>query len=363
MSADYRKLNPTALVPTLIDGDAVIGQSLAIIEYLEETHPQTPLLPADAIGRARVRDLALGIACDTHPLNNLRVLKYLKHTLGVDEDAKNAWYRHWVHQGLQAFEAQLTASSATGRYCHGDAPTIADICLVPQVANARRLECDLSAMPTVVRIDAACRELPASMPPRRASSPTRSKRADQPIRTGTKILSSPRCTSSATVLPALASSALTCPMSRTGTPFSDNSTSPGCMPALAAGPADCSMSRPSAPDWRCSCGLSGRNARPSCPRWTSRCRTTRSPCPSARRPAWRSVPGRAIAPDIQLELVAGRGQRDHRRQVAGRHDGLAVDLPHHIARLQAGAFGGAALSTLATSAPVGVSSLNELARS
>ena len=108
-----------------------------------------------------MRDLALGIACDTHPLNNLRVLKYLKHTLGVDEDAKNAWYRHWVHQGLQAFEAQLTASSATGRYCHGDAPTIADICLVPQVANARRLECDLSAMPTVVRIDEACRELPA----------------------------------------------------------------------------------------------------------------------------------------------------------------------------------------------------------
>ena len=101
MSADYRKLNPTALVPTLIDGDAVIGQSLAIIEYLEETHPQTPLRRPTP-SAARVRDLALGIACDTHPLNNLRVLKYLKHTLGVDEDAKNAWYRHWVHQGLQA---------------------------------------------------------------------------------------------------------------------------------------------------------------------------------------------------------------------------------------------------------------------
>lgn len=161
LSEDYRKLNPTALVPTLIDGEAVIGQSLAIIEYLEETHPQTPLLPADPIGRARVRELALGIACDTHPLNNLRVLKYLKHTLGVDEAAKNAWYKHWVHQGLEALEAQLVRSSATGRYCHGDTPTLADLCLVPQVANAQRFECDLTSMPSVMRIDAACRELPA----------------------------------------------------------------------------------------------------------------------------------------------------------------------------------------------------------
>ncbi|ADP15116.1 maleylacetoacetate isomerase 1 [Achromobacter xylosoxidans A8] len=161
LSADYRKVNPTALVPTLVDGDAVIGQSLAIIEYLEETHPEVPLLPADAIGRARVRDLALGIACDTHPLNNLRVLKYLKHTLGVDEAAKTAWYKHWVHQGLEALEAQLAGSAATGRFCHGDTPTIADLCLVPQVANAQRFDCDLSAMPNVVRIDAACRALPA----------------------------------------------------------------------------------------------------------------------------------------------------------------------------------------------------------
>jgi len=161
LSADYRKVNPTALVPALVDGDAVIGQSLAIIEYLEETHPETPLLPADAIGRARVRDLALGIACDTHPLNNLRVLKYLKHTLGVDEAAKTAWYKHWVHQGLEALEAQLAGSIATGQFCHGDTPTIADLCLVPQVANAQRFECDLSAMPNVLRIDAACRALPA----------------------------------------------------------------------------------------------------------------------------------------------------------------------------------------------------------
>ena len=161
LTPEYRKVNPTALVPTLVDGDAVIGQSLAIIEYLDETHPEPPLLPADALGRARVRDLALGIACDTHPLNNLRVLKYLKHTLGVDEDAKNAWYRHWVQQGLGALEAQLAASSAAGRFCHGDTPTIADLCLVPQVFNAQRFGCDLSAMPNVLRIDAACRELPA----------------------------------------------------------------------------------------------------------------------------------------------------------------------------------------------------------
>ncbi|MCF7766190.1 MAG: maleylacetoacetate isomerase [Achromobacter pulmonis] len=161
LSADYRKVNPTALVPTLVDGDTVIGQSLAIIEYLEETHPQAPLLPADAAGRARVRDLALGIACDTHPLNNLRVLKYLKHTLGVDEAAKTAWYQHWVRQGLEALEAQLAGSAATGKFCHGDTPTMADLCLVPQVANARRFDCDLGAMPTVVRIDTACRELPA----------------------------------------------------------------------------------------------------------------------------------------------------------------------------------------------------------
>ncbi|KAG0955391.1 hypothetical protein G6F31_012895 [Rhizopus arrhizus] len=122
LSEGYRNMNPTALVPTLIDGDAVIGQSLAIIEYLEETHPPAPLLPADAIGRARVRDLALGIACDTHPLNNLRVLKYLKHTLGVDEAAKNAWHTHWGHQGLDALEAQ-------GKYEEADAAAAKAIAL------------------------------------------------------------------------------------------------------------------------------------------------------------------------------------------------------------------------------------------
>lgn len=160
LAESYRALNPSALVPTLVDGDAVIGQSLAIMEYLDETHPQPALLPADPVGRARVRAIAQTIACDTHPLNNLRVLKYIKGTLGASEEAKNEWYRHWVQQGLAALEAMLD-SPATGRYCHGDTPTLADLCLVPQMANARRFDCDLSRVPTLVRIDAACRALPA----------------------------------------------------------------------------------------------------------------------------------------------------------------------------------------------------------
>ncbi|MBO9353612.1 maleylacetoacetate isomerase [Bordetella petrii] len=161
LSDNYRALNPAALVPTLVDGETVIGQSLAIIEYLDETHPQPALLPSDPAGRARVRGIAQAIACDTHPLNNLRVLKYLKRNLKVSDDAKNEWYRHWVDVGLSAVEAMLASSPATGRYCHGDSPGLADLCLVPQVYNARRFDCDLSAMPTVLRIDAACRELQA----------------------------------------------------------------------------------------------------------------------------------------------------------------------------------------------------------
>lgn len=161
LSDGYRALNPSALVPTLVDADVTLGQSLAIIEYLDETHPQPPLLPADAPGRARVRAIAQAIACDTHPLNNLRVLKYLKRNLQVSDDAKNEWYRHWVGLGLAAVESMLADSSSTGRYCHGDTPGLADACLVPQVYNARRFDCDLSAFPTVVRIDEACRELPA----------------------------------------------------------------------------------------------------------------------------------------------------------------------------------------------------------
>ena len=161
LTQSYRELNPTGLVPTLQEDDWTLGQSMAILEYLEETHPNPPLLPVDARQRARVRSIAQFIACDIHPLNNLRVLKYLKHELKVDDEARNAWYRHWVEQGLAAVEGMLAGHSATGRYCHGDQPTFADLCLVPQVANARRFNCDISTMPTIASIDAACAELPA----------------------------------------------------------------------------------------------------------------------------------------------------------------------------------------------------------
>lgn len=161
LSGDYAKLNPQKLVPTLVDGDRMLTQSLAIMEYLDETHPDPPFLPPAPAERARVRAIALAIACDIHPINNLRVLRYLVKDMGVSEEKKDQWYRHWVETGLQAVEAMLAGSPATGRFCHGDNPTLADICLVPQVANARRFKCDLSACPTVERIAAACSELDA----------------------------------------------------------------------------------------------------------------------------------------------------------------------------------------------------------
>jgi len=159
---DYLALNPQGLVPALLtDGGAVLAQSLAIVEYLEETHPSPPLLPGDAAARARVRGIALQIACDIHPLDNLRVLRYLLHTVGVTEEQKDAWYKYWIDVGLEALEIQLSRDAATGRFCHGDSPTLADVCLVPQLANARRVAMDLSPYPTLVRIEAACRALPA----------------------------------------------------------------------------------------------------------------------------------------------------------------------------------------------------------
>lgn len=161
LQAAYRSIHPDALIPALDDAGAVLGQSLAIIEYLDETHPATPLLPPDPLGRARVRALALMVACDTHPLTNLRVLKYLKHTLQVDDDVKQAWCRHWMEQGLAALEAQLARAAGSGRFCHGDTPTMADCCLVPQVFNAGRFAVDLAPYPTIVRIDAQCALLPA----------------------------------------------------------------------------------------------------------------------------------------------------------------------------------------------------------
>jgi maleylpyruvate isomerase len=158
---DYVKKNPQHLVPTLeVDGH-VLTQSTAILEYLDETRPVPPIMPRDPAGRARVRALAQVVSCDIHPINNLRVLNYLKGPLKVSEDATNEWYRHWVKLGLEALEALLAGHPDTGVYCHGDSPTIADICLVPQIFNAQRFNCPLDAYPTVMRIHAACQKLDA----------------------------------------------------------------------------------------------------------------------------------------------------------------------------------------------------------
>jgi maleylacetoacetate isomerase/maleylpyruvate isomerase len=159
LQESYAAVSASRLVPVLVDADHVLTQSLAIIEYLEETHPQPPLLPPDPAGRARVRALALDIACEIHPLNNLRVLRYLTGSLKLGEDDKNRWYRHWVETGLEAVERQLAARPGT--YCHGDTPSIADCTLVPQIFNARRFDCRLDHVPTVMRVFGNCMQLPA----------------------------------------------------------------------------------------------------------------------------------------------------------------------------------------------------------
>jgi len=157
----YAAVSRTQLVPQLVDGEASIGQSLAIIEYLDEQHAEPPLLPGGALARARIRSLALDIACEIHPLNNLRVLRYLVRELKVDEEAKNAWYRHWVEQGLATVERRLVGEPQTGRFCHGDAPTLADCVLVPQIFNARRFDCRLDHVPTVMQVFDNCMALRA----------------------------------------------------------------------------------------------------------------------------------------------------------------------------------------------------------
>lgn len=154
----YQKLNPQCLVPTLQDDHNVITQSLAIIEYLEEVHPQPSLLPNSPFEKALVRSFALTIAADLHPLNNLRVLNYLKNELTLSEEQKTHWYHHWIHKGLTALETQLTTHQLSRDFCFGNSPTIADVCLVPQMYNARRFSCDLNAYPTLVRIDAHCQQ-------------------------------------------------------------------------------------------------------------------------------------------------------------------------------------------------------------
>jgi len=161
-SPEYRRVNPQELVPTLVDGRRVIRQSMAIIEYLDETYDgETKLLPTTARDRARVRALAMLVACDIHPLNNTRVLKYLEKDLGADEATRKRWIAHWIEEGFASFEELIARHPSTGQFCEGDTPTLADVCLVPQVYNARRFGVDLSAYPTIEAIVAACAQLDA----------------------------------------------------------------------------------------------------------------------------------------------------------------------------------------------------------
>jgi len=158
--AEFVSLNPQGLIPVLVDGDKVFTQSLAIIEYLEERHPEPPLLPRSAAERAQVRALALTVACDIHPLNNLRVTNYLRSPLGHDDSTVNAWYAHWIGEGFRALEERARRLSGDGRHMFGSAVTLADICLVPQMYNARRFNCDVGPYPTLRAICAYLETLP-----------------------------------------------------------------------------------------------------------------------------------------------------------------------------------------------------------
>ena len=168
---EYRRVGPDCIVPALVDGDITLQQSLAIIEYLEETHPHPPLLPSTPADRAYVRAIALQVACEIHPLNNLRVLKYLKHELSVSDGAKDAWYQHWVRNGFDVLESMLAGDPRTGKFVFGDTPTMADLALIPQVFNAQRFQVDMQPYPTIQRIydeamqhDAFMRAAPGQQP-------------------------------------------------------------------------------------------------------------------------------------------------------------------------------------------------------
>lgn len=153
LSAAYKAINPQALVPALEDGGRILTQSLAIIEYLEETHPNPPLLPAKPADKALVRGMALLIACEIHPIQNLRVLQYVKRQYNQTDEQVNRWAQHWIDLGLEALERMIVAQPRRGKFCFGDTPTLADICLVPQLGNARRYGCDLSPYPSILEIE------------------------------------------------------------------------------------------------------------------------------------------------------------------------------------------------------------------
>ena len=160
-SPEFRQTNPQQLVPVLQHGKRTIRQSMAILEYLDETWPDAPLLPTSSRDRARARGLAQTIACDIHPLNNLRVLQYFENTWSVPQPERDEWVKHWIEEGFTALEAMLVEHPSTGSFCEGDVPSIADCCLVPQVYNARRFGVDITRFPTIARIEADCLKLPA----------------------------------------------------------------------------------------------------------------------------------------------------------------------------------------------------------
>ena len=161
LTAAYKAINPQALVPAFEDNDKILTQSLAIIEYLDETHPNPPLLPKDSANKALVRSMAMVIACEVHPIQNLRVLNYVKKEYNQTDEQVNRWAQHWIDLGLAALEQMIAAQPARGKFCFSDVPTLADICLIPQLGNARRYGCDVSRYPSILSIEKACMAIPA----------------------------------------------------------------------------------------------------------------------------------------------------------------------------------------------------------